>query len=96
MGFQEPTIRYCMGVFCESPLFLSLADEDQTQAALETNGGMSVPEALALASTNLEHLLGVQSHDADSVATKSGSLLDFEGKVVGIISPVRGLVDLIV
>lgn len=56
---------------------------------------MSKAEALALGSVNVETLLGVDLEDADLVATQSGSLLDFESKVVGIISSSRGLVDLL-
>lgn len=73
------------------------------QAALEASGSISQSEALALASSNLEKLLGVEEaggvHGAqqiggDLVATSFGGILDFESKVVGVISPRRGLVDL--
>ncbi|RDB24983.1 Imidazolonepropionase [Hypsizygus marmoreus] len=64
-------------------------------AALEANGQLSKSEALALASVNLEILLGVESGNEDLVAIKGGSLLDFTGKVVSIISPSRGVVDLL-
>lgn len=66
------------------------------QAALEADGRLSVQDAIALASTNLERLLGVQVPNKDLVAVKQGTLLDFEGKIVGLISPERGLVDLVV
>ena len=52
-------------------------------------------EALALATANLEKLLGLD-HDPqqhDLVATANGDLLGYEGKVVAVISPRRGLVD---
>lgn len=49
---------------------------------------------MALASVNLEDLLGIKAENNDLVATRGGSLLDFEGKVIGIISPGRGVVDL--
>ncbi|PPQ79032.1 hypothetical protein CVT25_002341 [Psilocybe cyanescens] len=68
---------------------------DIAWAALDTVGGLSVPDAIAVASTNLERLLGVRSHDSDLVAVRQGTLLDFEGKVVGIISPRREVVDLL-
>lgn len=57
---------------------------------------MSKAEVLALASTNLEKLLGLEidTQLSDLVATEQGDLLDFEGKVVGIISPRKGVVDL--
>lgn len=49
-----------------------------------------------MASTNIEKLLGVevQSDVADLVVTSGGDLLTFESKVMGIISPRRGVVDL--
>ncbi|KLO16031.1 composite domain of metallo-dependent hydrolase [Schizopora paradoxa] len=76
---------------------------DAAWAALEASGSISQSEALALASSNLEKLLGVEEaggvHGAqqiggDLVATSFGGILDFESKVVGVISPRRGLVDL--
>ncbi|THH28657.1 hypothetical protein EUX98_g5540 [Antrodiella citrinella] len=71
---------------------------DVAWAALDARGGISRSEALALASVNLEELLGVNTGDGsegDLVATQGGDLLDFKGKVVAIISPARGVVDLI-
>ena len=67
------------------------------QAALESDGRISKEQALALASVNLEKLLGVKpsGSSSDLVATRGGTVLDFEAKVIGIISPRRGLVDLI-
>jgi hypothetical protein len=47
---------------------------------------------LALASSNLETLLGVKKSNADLVATRGGD--DFEGKVVAIISPLSESVNL--
>lgn len=65
------------------------------QAALEAHGQITKAEALALASVNLEKLLGVKkAHSGDLVATEGGTLLGFEGKVVGLISARRGVVDL--
>ncbi|KAG6372339.1 carbohydrate esterase family 9 protein [Boletus reticuloceps] len=69
---------------------------DAAWAALESNGQISKSETLALASTNLEELLGVKptvSLSGDLVATVGGSLLDLEAKVVGIISPRRHSVE---
>lgn len=62
---------------------------------METGGNISRVETLALASVNLEILLDVKTVNDDLVAIKGGSLLDLEGKVVGIISPSRGVVDLL-
>ena len=54
---------------------------------------------MALATTNLEKLLGSKGANAQSthdlVATKGGELLDFGSKVVAIISPRKGTVDLL-
>uniref|UniRef100_A0A8H8CNE4 Amidohydrolase-related domain-containing protein n=1 Tax=Psilocybe cubensis TaxID=181762 RepID=A0A8H8CNE4_PSICU len=68
---------------------------DVAWSALEADGRLSPQDAIALASTNLESLLGVRVPNLDLVAVKGGSLLDFKGKVVGLISPGRGLVDLV-
>ncbi|GLB37488.1 putative carbohydrate esterase family 9 protein [Lyophyllum shimeji] len=63
-------------------------------AALDANGQLSKAEALALASVNLELLLGVNSESSDLVATKGGDLLGFGGKVISVISPERAVVVL--
>ncbi|KAK0189119.1 hypothetical protein F5146DRAFT_1058052 [Armillaria mellea] len=68
---------------------------DVAWAALETRAALSKSEVLALGSANIETLLGVEDNASDLVATRSGSLLDFEAKVVGIISSRRGLVDIL-
>lgn len=62
---------------------------------MEAGGDLSTVDALALASVNLEGLLAVKTDNNDLIATKGGSLLGFEGRVVGIISPTRGVVDLL-
>ncbi|KIJ61333.1 hypothetical protein HYDPIDRAFT_42737 [Hydnomerulius pinastri MD-312] len=69
---------------------------DVAWAALESDGQITKSQALALASTNLEKLLGVKSSSSasgDLVATLGGSILDLEAKVVGVISSRRGLVE---
>lgn len=70
------------------------------QIALETPS-LSKTEALALVSTNLEKLLGIQASSSSSgsagedlVAFKGGDIFGFESKVVAVISPVREVVDL--
>ena len=67
------------------------------QAALESGGEISQEDALALASVNVEKLLGVDVADAESdlIATHGGDPLEFSSKVVGVISPRRGVVDLL-
>ncbi|KIK64860.1 hypothetical protein GYMLUDRAFT_258822 [Collybiopsis luxurians FD-317 M1] len=65
-------------------------------AALEAGGTISKAQAIALASSNLEKLLGLKSGTVASnlVATTGGTLLDFESKVVGVVSSRKGVVDL--
>ena len=67
------------------------------QAALEAGGRLSKSDALALATTDLESLLGstVQAQDEGTmVVTVGGDLLDLEAKVVGVVDGARGVVDL--
>ena len=64
------------------------------QAALESNGTLSRREAYALASVNLERLLGIKVSNHDLIEVKHGDLLGFEGEVISIISPQRRTVDL--
>ncbi|CDO72361.1 hypothetical protein BN946_scf184977.g58 [Trametes cinnabarina] len=68
---------------------------DIAWAALESGGQIEKADALALASTNVEKLLGFKTDglQGDLVATLGGDLLDFSSKVVGVISRRRGLVD---
>jgi hypothetical protein len=68
----------------------------KNQAALEASE-VSRAEVLALASVNLKKLLGVKGihFQSDLVATKGGTLLDFQSRVVGLISPSCGIVDLL-
>ena len=58
---------------------------------------MNKRQAYALASTNLDKLLGIKHNgeDADLVAIEGGSLFDLSSKVVAVVSPQRGLVDLL-
>ncbi|KAI0367346.1 composite domain of metallo-dependent hydrolase [Pilatotrama ljubarskyi] len=69
---------------------------DAAWAALEANGTISKAQAIALVSTNVEKLLGIERGDAegDLVVTYGGGLLDYT-KVVAIVSPRRGVVDLL-
>ncbi|KAI0312575.1 carbohydrate esterase family 9 protein [Amylostereum chailletii] len=61
--------------------------------ASETN--ITQEQALELASSNVDKLLGVKIRpaDADLVATRGGDLLSFDSKVVAVISPKRAVVD---
>lgn len=53
-------------------------------------------DALAIASSNIQKLVGVTVDvtEADLIATSGGELLSFDGKVEAVISPARGLVDM--
>ena len=66
------------------------------QAGLESSGRVNKRQAYALASTNLDKLLGIEhdNEDADLVAIEGGSLFDLSSKVAAVVSPQRGLVDL--
>ena len=63
---------------------------------MEANENISETEALALVSTNLEKLLGleVDADMMDLVAAEGGGVFDFTAKVIGVISPQREIVDL--
>lgn len=60
------------------------------------NPGMTKAEALAMGSTNIEKLLGVNipTHVRDMVAYH-GDIFDLSAKAVAVISPERQLVDLL-
>lgn len=63
---------------------------------LESNGHVDKRKAYALASKDLEDLLGVRGINdkrADLVAYKRGSVFDLSSKVIGVISQERGGVD---
>ncbi|KAJ3553840.1 hypothetical protein NM688_g3408 [Phlebia brevispora] len=68
---------------------------DAGWALLDNPDVLSQASVLAMASSNVEKLLGVHvdPYEADLVATSGGDLLSFEGKVVAVISPRRGRVD---
>ncbi|RPD74182.1 hypothetical protein L226DRAFT_535646 [Lentinus tigrinus ALCF2SS1-7] len=69
---------------------------DIGEAMLDAGPGLlDKASAFSLGSVNVEKLLGLELHDKerDLVATAGGDLLDYEGKVIAVISPRRGLVD---
>ncbi|KAJ6570163.1 carbohydrate esterase family 9 protein [Mycena vulgaris] len=70
---------------------------DIAWASLAAGGTMSKAQVLALGSTNIVKLLTgeslLQHEQGDMVATMGGDLLDFGSKVVAVLSPSRGLVD---
>jgi hypothetical protein len=60
---------------------------------LDAAGKLAKTEILALATTHLEALLGIDDDQANSdmVITTGGELFDFEAKVTGIIVQGRGV-----
>ncbi|KAJ7485560.1 amidohydrolase-domain-containing protein [Mycena latifolia] len=67
---------------------------DMAWVALESGGSISKEAALAMASSNIEELLGVRSAGAEFAVTRGGDLFTFESKIVAMISSTRGVVDL--
>ena len=67
------------------------------QSALEANGKISREQAYALVSTNIEKILGLDDiADGgldDLVAFDGGSSFEFSSKVVAVLSPQRGFVE---
>ncbi|KAI0690097.1 composite domain of metallo-dependent hydrolase [Cytidiella melzeri] len=66
--------------------------------ALDAGGRISKTQAISMGSTNVAKLLGGKveiANDHDLVATEGGDLLDFSSKVRAVISPRRGVVDLL-
>ena len=65
-----------------------------------SNGRVSKVQALEIASTNIDSLLGLDAEDDKGVdagalvVTKGGDLLDFEGKVVAVLQKDVGFVHL--
>ncbi|KAJ6577402.1 carbohydrate esterase family 9 protein [Mycena capillaripes] len=72
---------------------------DIAWASWAAGGNMSKTQVLALGSSNVVKLLtGVnrlQDKQGDMVATRGGDLTDFSSKMVAVLSPSRGLVDLL-
>ncbi|KAI0004939.1 hypothetical protein BJV74DRAFT_805840 [Russula compacta] len=72
---------------------------DLAWATAESNGRVSPEKAIALASVNLERLLGIDQAlaetEGDMVAWARGSPLDMSSSVVGVVSSAHGWVDLL-
>lgn len=89
-------------LFPSSPPVLSLHNSDPPPYTLTlhthlqlVSDGLPTSLALSLASSNVDNLMGVHANpeETDLVVTRDGGLLEFEGKVVAVISPGRGVVD---
>lgn len=63
------------------------------KAALESNGTLTRADAIALGSSNLEVLLGVE-YQHDLVAYHGGDVFDLSSRPIAVLSPRRGFVDL--
>ncbi|KAF7364300.1 Composite domain of metallo-dependent hydrolase [Mycena sanguinolenta] len=68
-------------------------------AALDANGSIDYPTALALGSTNIDRALGLKhkSHTQDDdelVVFRGGDMFDFESKVIGVVSARKTAVEL--
>ncbi|KAJ7722728.1 hypothetical protein DFH07DRAFT_1006316, partial [Mycena maculata] len=69
---------------------------DMAWVALESGGSVSKEDALAMASSNIERLLGIHSVGASTefAVTSGGDLFSFDSKVIAMMSARRGVVDL--
>ncbi|KAJ3528819.1 hypothetical protein NMY22_g9254 [Coprinellus aureogranulatus] len=86
-----------VGIGCQEIFQARSLPFDLAWAAIEAGGRFTKEEAIALGSTNVERLLGVE-RDPDSVelvATRGGGLGEFSAKVVAVISPMKRTVDLL-
>ncbi|KAF7292325.1 Amidohydro-3 domain-containing protein [Mycena chlorophos] len=61
---------------------------------LAANGAIDEDQAYALVTTNLRDLLGVTVEEEDLVVYAGGGPLDMSSKVVAVISPSRGVVEM--
>lgn len=74
---------------------------DAAWATLSAAGKLSEAEGIALASSNLEKLVGVDAKGrygyeyGDLIATQGGGLLDMSSKVIAVVSSRMGKVDII-
>lgn len=96
VAWVSPDVSFDGSASAVVVLMMSFVAAVRSQAALESNGTISKSTALALASTNVEKLLGVQTEGSqnDLVATQGGDLLSFS-KVAAVISPRREVVDIL-
>ncbi|KAF8904152.1 hypothetical protein CPB85DRAFT_1225892 [Mucidula mucida] len=88
-------VSVAIGIDPPPSSFARNARFDASWAALEMDGELSGADTLALASVNVASLLGLDVQEYDMVATRGGTLLEFESKVVGVISSRRGVTDIL-
>ena len=91
--FEVSWVRSCLFSLASESTLLTIF-----QAYIQAAGQISKSQALAIASTNTEKLLGIAPETAllnDLVVTQGGDLFDMESKVIGIVSPLREQVELL-
>ncbi|KAF9534703.1 carbohydrate esterase family 9 protein [Crepidotus variabilis] len=69
---------------------------DVQWASFESNKRVSEQQAYALVTHDLENLLGIRNmgEDSDLVVWEGGSMFDMSSKAIGVISPIKGTVEL--
>jgi hypothetical protein len=94
MGGEKYSFRYRLGRFRFPPA--KFLKPSSTQAALDSDGTLGKAKALALATTNLEKIFGFHEdpEDDDLVAFQGGDMFSLESKVVAIVSPRAGHVEI--
>jgi hypothetical protein len=62
----------------------------------ESDGRITVTDALEMVSSNIEKLLGIKPQfiNQDLVVVSGGGPFSFESRAIGMISPRRGVVEL--
>ncbi|GLB37491.1 putative amidohydrolase family protein [Lyophyllum shimeji] len=86
-----------VGIGCEEIWSARNLRFDVAWAAIEAGGRISMREALAIGSVNVQKLLGVEipAEEEDLVVTRGGELLDVHSKVIGVLSPRQGTLQVL-
>ncbi|KAF9566703.1 carbohydrate esterase family 9 protein [Agrocybe pediades] len=86
-----------IGVGCETISAARNLPFDIAWTAIESGGRFSREQAMAIGSTNLLKLLGVEVDESklELVASKGGELLSMQSKVAAILSPAKGAVHIL-
>ncbi|PPQ63495.1 hypothetical protein CVT24_005152 [Panaeolus cyanescens] len=84
-----------VGLGCEHVWDARNLPFEVTRVAIDSGNRLSKEQALALGTTNMRRLLGldISDHDLDLVATRGGDLLNQGSRVVAIISAQRKMVE---
>ncbi|PBK72727.1 carbohydrate esterase family 9 protein [Armillaria solidipes] len=86
--------RVTVGIGMKGPHMAQIMRFDLASIAFQAQNSMGRLEVLALASRNLDVLLGVREIDRDVVVYDGGSSFDLSGKAIAVISPRRQGVDM--